>query len=337
MTSMTTNKENSAVAASGKRKSLDLERFALIGVWIVLIIFFSILLPQTFPTAANVSNMLGSQAVLLILALGLLIPMRAGVYDLSVASAMNFSAVIVAVGNVQWGLSIWVAVLLGIIAASLVGVVNGFIVTKFGIDPFIVTLGIGTVVVGLTYWVSNARTTVGVDRELSNFVLAKPFLAIPVDVYYALGLCFIVWYLFQYTAFGQRLLFVGQNPEVARLNGVPVGRLRWTSLIASAFVAGIAGAVFVGTTGSADPTAGQAFLLPAFAAVFLGSTVLTIGRFNAWGTVIAVYFLATGITGLQLLGLQQFVQQLFYGGALVIAVVLSKLVRSRSEKQAGAA
>lgn len=319
-----------------KRKGLDLERFALIGVWVVLIIFFSILLPDTFLTSANISNMLGSQAVLLILALGLLIPMRAGVYDLSVASTMNFSAVIVAIGNVQWGLSIWVAVLVAILAASMVGVVNGFIVVKFGIDPFIVTLGIGTVVVGLTYWISNARTTVGVDRSLSDFVLAKPFLAIPVDVYYALALCFVVWFIFQYTAFGQRLLFVGQNPEVARLNGVPVGRTRWTSLIASAFVAGIAGAVFVGTTGSADPTAGQAFLLPAFAAVFLGSTVLTIGRFNAWGTVIAVYFLATGITGLQLLGLQQFVQQLFYGGALVIAVVLSKVVRSRSERQAGA-
>lgn len=335
---MTVNEANMAEVGTlkPKRKALDLERYALIGVWIVLIIFFSILLPDTFLTSANISNMLGSQAVLLILALGLLIPMRAGVYDLSVASTMNFSAVIVAIGNVQWGLSIWVAVVIAVLAASMVGVVNGFIVVKFGIDPFIVTLGVGTVVVGLTYWISNARTTVGVDRSLSDVVLAKPFLAIPVDFYYALALCFVVWYIFQYTAFGQRLLFVGQNPEVARLNGVPVGRLRWTSLIASAFVAGIAGAVFVGTTGSADPTAGQAFLLPAFAAVFLGSTVLSIGRFNAWGTVIAVYFLATGITGLQLLGLQQFVQQLFYGGALVIAVVLSKIVRARSERQAGA-
>jgi hypothetical protein len=103
----------------------------------------------------------------------------------------------------------------------------------------------------------------------------------------------VVWYVFDHTAFGQRLLFAGQSRDVARLNGVNVAGLRWVSMIISGGIAGLAGVVYTGTTASADPVSGAAFLLPAFAACFLGSTVLKIGRFNPWGTLVAVYFLVT--------------------------------------------
>ncbi|MET0821385.1 MAG: ABC transporter permease [Aeromicrobium sp.] len=317
---------------SAKRPA-EPERFALLGVWAVLFLVFSLIVPETFPTTANISNMLGSQAVLLVLALGLIVPLRAGDYDLSVASTLNLSAVVVAVLNVNQGWNIWAAVIAAILVSMVVGVVNGFIITRFDIDPFIVTLGIGTVVQGLIYQISNSVTITGVDRKLSDTMLTQPFLAIPVDFYYAIALCVLVWYVFDHTAFGQRLLFAGQSRDVARLNGVNVSRLRWVSMIISAGVAGVAGVIYAGTTASADPTSGAAFLLPAFAACFLGSTVLKIGRFNPWGTLIAVYFLVTGITGLQLMGAQQYVQQLFYGGALVIAVIMSKLVKTRGERR----
>ncbi|GAA2865842.1 ABC transporter permease [Pseudonocardia halophobica] len=335
-------KEKEAVRASAapapsarrKRKApAEPERFALLGVWAVLIVAFSLVVPQTFPTAANVSNMLSSQVVLLILAIGLLYPLRAGDYDLSVAATLNLATVVVAVLNVQQGWGIGWSVLVAIAASLLVGVINGLIVTAFDINPFIVTLGMGTVVQGLVYLLSNSATISGVDRTLSDAVLFQPFLGIPIGFFYALALVVIAWYVFDHTAFGQRLLFVGQSHDVARLNGVNVSRLRWRSLVISAGFAGLAGVVYAGTTASADPVSGASFLLPAFAACFLGSTVLRIGRFNPWGTLIAVYFLVTGITGLQLLGAQQYVQQLFYGGALVIAVVLSTLVRNRGERK----
>ena len=325
--------DNAPVRSARRGLRREPERFALIGVWIALIIFFIIVVPETFPSTANLSNMLGSQAVLLILALGLIIPLRAGDYDLSVASVLTLSAVIVAALNVNRGWPVWQAAIVAVAAGLVIGVLNGLIVTKFDIDPFIVTLGIGTVVVGLTYIVCGSATISGVDPVLSKVMLSKPFLSIPLDFYYAVVLCVVVWYLFDYTAFGQRLLFVGQNRDVARLNGVAVARLRWIALTCSATIGAVAGVVYVGTTGSADPVSGAGFLLPAFAASFLGSTALRIGRFNPWGTLIAVYFLVTGITGLQLMGAQQYVQQLFYGGALVIAVVLSKLVRARSERR----
>lgn len=316
-----------------KKMPAQPERFALLGVWALLILTFTLLAPNTFPTTANVANMLASQVVLLILALGLLFPLRAGDFDLSVATTLNLSAVVVAVLNVQQGWNIWLSVAAAILASLVVGVVNGFIVTRFDIQPFIVTLGVGTVVQGLIFFLSGSVTISGIDPELSDAVLTQPFLAIPIGFYYGLVLCGIVWYIFDHTAFGQRGLFVGQSRDVARLNGVNVKRLRWSSLIISAGFAGIAGVVYAGTTASADPISGESFLLPVFAACFLGSTVFKIGRFNALGTLVAVYFLVTGITGLQLLGAEQYVQELFYGGALVIAVILSTVVRRRGERK----
>jgi ribose transport system permease protein len=271
--------------------------------------------------------------VLLILTLGLIIPLRAGDYDLSVASVFSLSAVTVASLNVNLGVPVGWAALIAVVLGFGVGALNGWIVTRFGIDPFIVTLGVGTVVLGLAYPVSNSRTISGVDPTLSDIMLTKPFLGIPLDFYYAVILCAIVAYVFSKTAFGQRLLFIGQNASVARMNGVPVSRLRRFALICSATIAAVAGVVYVGTTGSSDAGSGAGFLLPAFAAAFLGSTTLSVGRFNPWGTLIAVYFLVTGISGLQLMGAQQYVQELFYGGVLVIAVILSKIVRARSDKR----
>jgi ribose transport system permease protein len=124
---------------------------------------------------------------------------------------------------------------------------------------------------------------------------------------------------------------------VSRLSGINVGHVRWGALATSAFVASIAGIFYAGSLGGADPTSGLAFLLPAFAAAFLGATAIQPGRFNPIGTFVAVFFLVSGITGLQLLGADSFVQQLFYGGALILAVALSQIVRRKDIKDEAAA
>jgi ribose transport system permease protein len=138
-----------------------------------------------------------------------------------------------------------------------------------------------------------------------------------------------VFYVFRYTPVGRRLLVVGRGREVARLSGIRVGAVRWGALIVSSLIAAFGGVLYAGTSGAAGPTSGLELLLPAFAAAFLGATTINPGRFNAWGTVIAVYFLVTGITGLQLLGAQSFVQNIFYGSALIAAVSFSQVVRRR--------
>jgi ribose transport system permease protein len=208
-------------------------------------------------------------------------------------------------------------------------VINGALVVLVGIDSLIVTLGMGTFVTGFVQLISGSDTVAGISRELVTMVIVNRFLGIPYGFFYAMIVAALVWYVFSFTPVGRRLLVVGRGREVARLSGIRVGRVRWGSLIASAGIAAFGGVLYAGTSGAASPTSGLELLLPAFAAAFLGATAINPGRFNAWGTVVAVYFLVTGITGLQRLGAQSYIQNLFYGAALIFAVTLSQFVRRR--------
>ena len=280
------------------------ERYALLGAWVIVIILFSILLPHTFLTRADFESILGSQAVLVVLALGLLVPLTAGDYDLSVAAILTMSSMTVAVLNAQQGVPIGWAVAAALGVGIVSGAINGGLIVVLGLDAFIVTLGTATILSGLTLWISASNTIGNISQTLINVVIVDRFLGVPLEFYYGLVLCIVFWYAFEHLPVGRRLLFVGRGRSVARLSGLNVGRVRWAAFIVSGLISALAGVMYAGTTGAADPTSGASFLLPAYAAVFLGATSISPGRFNAWGTIIAVYFLVTGITGLQLLGVQ---------------------------------
>jgi ribose transport system permease protein len=310
------------------------QRLSLPAVWLVLVILFGILQPDTFLTSRNMANILGSQAVIVVLTLGILIPLTAGDFDLSVAFNLTLSAMLIAILNVDHGMPIVFAILIALAVGALIGTINGALVVLLGIDSLIVTLGTGTFIGGMVLWVSDSNTISGVSQHLVDLVIVHRILGIPLEFFYGLALCLAIWYVFEFTPLGRRMLFVGRGRNVARLAGVRVARLRWGALVVSGVIAALAGALYAGTTGAADPTSGTSYLLPAFAAAFLGSTTIMPGRFNPWGALIAVYTLATGITGLQLAGVPSFVQNLFYGGALVIAVALSQLARRREARDA---
>jgi ribose transport system permease protein len=322
-----------AVEARAHRSGLSptrvLERFGLLGIWALVIVVFGILRPDTFLTSANFSTILGSQAVLVVLALGLAIALTTGDYDLSIAGVLSLSAMLVAVLNAQHHWPIGAAIAVALLAGVAVGAINGLFVLFFGVDSFIVTLGTGTVLQGIVVWISNSQTISGVSNGLVNAVVGDTLLGVPLAFYYGLALCVILWYVFEFTAMGRRLLFVGRGRKVSRLSGINVTRVRWGALVTTGLISAAAGVLYAGTTGGADSTSGASFLLPAYAAAFLGMTTIVPGRFNPWGTIVAVYFLVTGITGLTILGLESWVQSLFYGGALVLAVALSNAPRRK--------
>jgi ribose transport system permease protein len=311
------------------------ERTALIFVWLAVIALFGALRPDQFLTISNMAAILGSQAVLVVLVCALIIPLTVGEYDLSIASTLLLSQMLIGVLNTRHDVSIAALIPICLLVGAFVGLVNGGFVILFGIDSLIVTLGIGTLLTGLVLYISEGQTFAGIDPSLTNAVVATRFLSIPLSFYYGLILVAIVWYVYEYTSLGRRLLFVGRGREVARLNGLRVDRIRWGSFVASGVIAALAGIIYAGTTGAADPISGSNYLLPAFAAAFLGTTTIMPGRFNAWGSFIAVYFLVTGVSGLALFGLQSWVQNVFYGGALVLAVTLSQLARRRESLNIG--
>jgi ribose transport system permease protein len=307
-----------------------LEQYGLLLAWGVLFLVFSLLRPDSYPTSANIQTIFGSQAILLVLTLGLLLPLTAGDFDLSIASNMGLSAMLVAVLNVNENWPIGFAILAAVSASLVIGMINGGLVVGLGLDSFIVTLGVATFLQGLVLWISGTATIIGLDPHLSEWTVTNTFLGISIVFWYGVAATLVLWYVLQFTPLGRRLLFVGRGRSVARLSGLNVLRLRWGAFMASGAIAGAAGAMYAGVIGSVDPSSAQNYLLPAFAAVYLGATTITPGRFNAIGTFIAVYFLVSGITGLQLLGVESFVQQLFYGGALVLAVALSHFARRSS-------
>ena len=305
-----------------------LESLALVGASAVLFALFSYLNPHSFPTWSNISIMLGSQSVLVMLALALIIPLTAGDFDLSIASAMSLAAMLLAILTVHAGIPLGVAIALSLLGGVVIGSVNAGFILFFRIPSLIVTLGMGTFLYGIVLWISGSNTITGLPQKLVTWVVVTRPLGIPIAFYYVLAVAALLWLFFGYTTAGRRFFSSGEAA-------------RWPAFLASTSVSPSACArrVVYSRLGGRRPLRGHdglrgsslwpEFLLPAFAAAFLGATTISPGRFNAWGTVIAVYFLVIGITGLTMLGIETYVQHLFYGGALVLAVSLSQLVRKR--------
>jgi ribose transport system permease protein len=329
-------------AAESKRGVLQairaggMERWALVFAWIAVIIVFSLLRSSTYFTTGNFQTIFGSQAVLLMVSLGLILVLTTGDFDLSVASNLSLSAMLIAVLNVNDHMGIVLAIIVGVLASTALGVLNGGLVVLLGLDSFIVTLGTGTVALGIVQWISDGNDVTGTTQALTNWTIGNRIGGISLIFFYGVAATLILFYIFEYTPLGRRLLFVGRGRSVSRLSGLRVNRIRWGSFIVCGFFAGLAGVMYAGSLAGSDPASGQSFLLPAFAAAFLGATAIFPGRFNPIGTFIAVYFLVSGVTGLQLLGVQDFVQQLFYGGALVIAVAFSKFAQRRAATRSSA-
>ncbi|HVB54327.1 MAG TPA: ABC transporter permease [Candidatus Acidoferrales bacterium] len=291
----------------------------------MLIIIFSILAPSTFPTALNFETMFSTGSVLLILCLGILPSLTAGEIDLSFAGIFGLAAIIVAYTNVNLHIPIVVCLVIGVTAGGLVGVVNAVLTVWVGIPSLIITLGMGSLLSGLALGVTSLPIA-GVSNALVAAASTR-FLGFELVFFYAVAATGVLWYVYRFTPLGRNLFFVGAGREVARLSGLPVRPLAGGTLIFGGLVAGLAGALLVGTQGSADPTAGPTYLLPAFAGAFLGSTAITPGRFNPLGAFVAVFFLQTGTQGLELLGLSGWVDQAFYGASLIAAVVVARLGR----------
>jgi ribose transport system permease protein len=302
-------------------------RYGLLVAWAVVIVVFCALSPDVFATSRNLQITLSTQSVLLILTLALLPALAAGEYDLSVAGVLGISYVLIGWLNVVHGWPIGLAIVVAMSAGVAVGAVNALLIVGVGIDSLVTTLGMGTLLAGAALGI-NGQSVAGISPGLVD-VFRHDLLGVQMGFWFALVLTALFWYVFTQTPLGRYVFIVGAGREVARLTGLRVNAIRTGCLIAASTLAAFGGVALAGLQGSADPNAGPSFLLPAFASAYLGSTAIRPGRFNAWGAFAAVYFLATGITGLQIIGLSGWIEQVFYGASLVIAVILSHLARRR--------
>jgi len=329
---MTRSKATDQKADGGERsRSADvrtalLERYGGVLVLVGLILLFGILKPDAFLTYNNIVGILANSAILGILAAGLLAPLAAGVFDISIGGAMTLAIVAVTyLFQVTGGdMPVPVAILIVLLGAVALGMINAALVVRQGVDPFIATIGTGSVMVGMSQLLANGTTiTDGIPKAFTDFGRAQVD-KISIAVFILAGLCLFAWYILDYTPFGRNLYATGASREATRLAGIRTGRVITIAFICSALGAAIAGIVFAGRLGTGPPGIGAGFLIGAYSAAFLGSTIIRPGRFNVPGLIVALLIIGVGINGLQLVGLPFWVVETFQGAALLAAVLIAR-------------
>jgi ribose transport system permease protein len=301
------------------------------GVLAIIIVaaVFTGWIPDLFFTATNLRVLLQGQAVPAVLALGLLLPVAAGMFDLSVAACLGLSCAC-SVWFVIHGYPTVIAVLAPIALGAAIGGLNSVILLKFKVDPFIGTLGMSSILTAGAYWVTTGNQLVVTGTNpLSDFSVRK-FFGLPSAMYVLVAVAAVLWFTFRFRPAGRFIHATGANDKAAHLAGVRVTRVRAFALIFGGAISASAGVLLAGQLGSATPDMGSPYLLPAFTAVLLGATQVIPGRVNVIGTLIAIYLLATGVDGLQLAGAPSYVNNLFNGVALVVAVAFAVRLRSKS-------
>jgi len=313
-----------------RRVAETLERFGLLLLLVLLVIFFSILLPDTFPTQFNARAIGQSQSVSAVVALALLFPLVCGRFDLSVGSNVGLVAVLVAGMMSRNDLSLLEATAVGLFAGLIIGGVNGALVTVFGINSLICTIGTGTALGGLTLAYTNGiPISSGLSPTLTDLSL-QSLGGVPALMVIMLVFAGVCWLVFAKSVYGRQLRSIGSNEPAAFMTGVPVRRTVFLSFVISGFLGACAGVLQIALQGNGNPlSGGLPFMLPALAAVFLGATTLIPGTYNVPGTVLSLFFLGTAVSGLTFLGIQPWVNDLFNGSIVVLAVGFSAYFRRR--------
>jgi ribose transport system permease protein len=321
-----------AIRRGGVR--LQLYKYAVVIALALFIAIFSGLAPGTFPTIGNVQTIINSQAELLILSLGLTLPLLAGDFDLSIGATMGYAGSMVAELSGPLHMGAIEAIVITLATCAVIGCVNALLVVRIGINAFIGTLATSTVLSGLTLQVTKGSILTTVPTGLESFATWRmPTLGIGAPAFIGFGLAILFWYLYQFTPFGRRLFFVGEGREAARLTGLPVNRMRTVAFIGAAVISGVARLLLAGELGGMSSSIGPTYLLPAYAAAFLGATTIKPGRFNAIGTLVGLYVLVVGVTGLELLGVPSWIEQVFNGAALAVAVGFARFVSTEQVRR----
>lgn len=336
MTQLDSSPHNSVQAVTpseGKRHHLSRPVLMIVGKYGtlialgVMILVFSIEAGGTFLSVSNFVNILNQASLTAIIACGLTIGAIAGEFDLSIGYAASFAGVLVTGLVTRDGLPLILAVVITVLAGGMIGVTNGLVVAKAGVNSIVGTLGVGTILVGLSYGYSQGiPIATGLTPQFLNLAGGK-FGPVPHDIIFMAVILGLLITLVAKTELGQRMIAVGGNKEAARLSGIRTDRVKIAAFIVVGLAAAVTGVLLASLTGSGTIGAGDSYLLSAFAAVYLGSATLRDGEFHILGTFIGVLIISIGFNGLSIFGLPTYYQYIFNGGVLVIAVGLSTIAR----------
>jgi ribose transport system permease protein len=315
------------------RRALAFQNVSAIYIFVLLIVVFSLWVPGTFLTGSTWRSLISDQSITVLVALGLAVPIAAGVVDLAVGTEVGLGAIMVAWLLSDHHVAIPIAIALTLLAGAVVGIVIWLLVVRTRINSFIATLGMSSVLLAVINWISGSQQILNLGPSFQNLGTDQ-LLGLTYPVYIMLAVALVVWYVLERTPAGRRVYATGGNVEAAALAGVRTSRVILACTVTCGVISALAGLLQSSQLATGDPTVGPPFLLPAFAAVFLGSTQFRGGRVNVWGTVLGGYLLATGVKGLQLAGAPTWIPDLFDGAALLLAVGLAQYQTSPTARTA---
>lgn len=294
--------------------------YGLVILMVALAVLFSILLPNTFPTMLNLRAILSDKAIIALLSLAAMIPMVAGRIDLTVGYGIVLWHILAislqTLYGLPWPLAVAVVLILGIITGAL----NGLLVEVARIDSFIATLGTGTILYALALWHTGGRQMVGQLPDAFYAINGTFIFGLPITAFYVLAITLCLWIILEYTPIGRYLYAIGANQRAAELNGIPTRKFVIGAFVTSGALTAVAGVLLASKLRIGQASVGLEFLLPALVGAFLGSTTIKPGRVNTWGTIVGVMILAIGISGIQQFGGSFWVEPLFNGTTLLIAI-----------------
>lgn len=294
--------------------------YGLVILMFGLILLFSILLPTTFPTMLNVRAILSDKAIIALLSLAAMIPMVAGRIDLTVGYGIVLWHILAISLQTLYGFPWPIAVLVVLMLGVIVGALNGLLVEVARIDSFIATLGTGTILYAIALWHTGGRQMVGSLPDAFYAINGTFVFGLPITAIYVLIITVVLWVVLEYTPVGRYLYAIGANQRAAELNGIPTRKFVIGAFIASGLMTALAGVLLASKLRIGQASVGLEFLLPALVGAFLGSTTIKPGRVNVWGTIVGVMILAVGISGIQQFGGSFWVEPLFNGTTLLIAI-----------------
>jgi ribose transport system permease protein len=312
---------------SNATHALAPRRVSALYLGLVGLLVFAIWIPDLFLTSVTLRTTLADMSITGMAAVAIVMGLAANKYDLAVGWTLGISSAVMTALVIHGGLNAPAAIAVALAVGISVGLVHSVLVVVLKIDSFIVTLGTGAILTGLVFLVSDNRSQFGLPSSITS--LSSPgWFGVSKAFYALIVLCLIIWFVLEHTPIGRYTRAIGGNEEAVRLAGVPVGRYVTLALVISGLGAAMAGVFYSASVSGSDPMSGATFLLPAFSAALFGATQIKPGHPNVWGTVLALLALGVWSKGLNLVGVDIWITNVFFGAALIVAVALRQFDRS---------
>lgn len=301
------------------------EKYGLILILMLISGFFGAINGNFF-SLYNIQNIFKQSSINGLIAFGMTFVILIGCIDLSVGSILAFVGYIAGILLVNYQLPIVVVLPVALLLGMILGVINGVLVSKVKLQPFIATLVTMTIYRGVTLILSNGLPIRNINKasEVMKFINRGEIVNLPISMIIYLVVFVILWFILDKTLFGKYLYATGGNEEAARLSAVPVTKIKLSAYAISGFLSALAAILYISRYNSIYPNAGQGAELDAIAAVVIGGTSMSGGKGKIVGTLIGALIIGILNNGLNLLGVSSFYQEVIKGIVILIAVVADR-------------